>query len=579
MAGARIRTRATTAARVVAFLIVLFGATVVPLSLEVAWRSQGNAALHVQPEVVVVEQAGARAAGGDDPYRVIDRHGHVILHQRAEPTYELYYPYLPGMVIFGLSSDAKGVPQLTDARIQFLAFTTVVGLFALSRLRPRTDARFRALQVLTVLPTAALPLATGGDDMPVVAMMLTGLVALQRRRPVLAGLALGVASSFKFTAWPLVVLALFVVRDRDDRRAVGRYLLGVVSICVPVVLPFAIRNAPAFVDNVIRFPLGLAGVSSPAASALPGHILIALLPGAHRAYVIVVAVVGGAALVWYLRRRPPADTAQLAWLTGWVMTIAIVVAPATRVGYLLYPINLFVWAWMLRRSDEPAQPVTEPSPAAPGVGAGAVGRSGIVVQLEQLDGEGSGAGGRGGRCHHPDLPVEAVTAAQLAQDLGARDPDPPGPRAGVDDPPTESGQKGAVDLDHLARRHLGGEGDGAVELALPLVDVDDVGDRAPGRHGQIADDVGRRLAGVHDGPHGHPRRGEPDGGPGHRDGAEGGGRAVPGCDGGGHHAGDHDEDGDAEHDEGRPADRGGAHVRLHRTDLGRPGRGVRSRFR
>ncbi len=359
-------TRASKAARVVAFLIVLFGATVVPLALEVVWRSQGNAALHVQPEVVVVEQAGARAASGDNPYRVIDRHGHVIVHQRAEPTYELYYPYLPGMVIFGLSSDAKGVPQLTDARIQFLAFTAVVGLVALSRLRPRTDARFRALQVLTVLPTAALPLATGGDDMPVVALMLAGLVALQRRRPVLAGLALGAASSFKFTAWPMVALALFVVRDRDDRRAVGRYLLGVVSICVPVVLPFAIENPSAFVDNVIRFPLGLAGVSSPAASALPGHILVALLPGAHRAYVIVVAVTGGAILLWHLRRSPPTDAAQLASLTGWVMTVAIVVAPATRVGYLLYPTNLFVWAWMLRRSDEPTRPETAPGPAAPG---------------------------------------------------------------------------------------------------------------------------------------------------------------------------------------------------------------------
>lgn len=361
-----IHTRASRAARVVAFLIVLFGATVVPLALEVVWRAQGNAALHVQPEVVVVEQAGARAAGGDNPYRVIDRQGHIIVHQRAEPTYELYYPYLPGMVVFGLSSDAKGVPKLTDARIQFLAFTLVVGLVALSRLRPRTDARFRALQVLTVLPTAALPLATGGDDMPVVALMLAGLVALQRRRPVLAGLALGAASSFKFTAWPMVALALFVVRDRDDRRAAGRYLLGVASISAPVVLPFAVGNPAAFVDNVIRFPLGLAGVSSPAASALPGHILIALAPGAHRPYVIVVALVGGAALLWHLWRRPPADAAQLASLTGWVMTIAIVVAPATRVGYLLYPINLFVWAWMLRRSDEPALPEAAPSPATAG---------------------------------------------------------------------------------------------------------------------------------------------------------------------------------------------------------------------
>jgi Glycosyltransferase family 87 len=358
--------RRRRAARVVAFVIVLFGATVVPLTMEVIWRSEGQPALHVQPEVVVVEQAGARAARGDDPYRTVDHDGHVVIHQKAEPTYELYYPYLPGMVIFGLSSDAKGDPRLTDARIQFLVFTALVGLLALSRLRPRTDARVRALQVLTVLPTAALPLATGGDDMPVVALMLAGLVALQRRRPVLAGLAIGGAAALKFTAWPLVVFALFAARDRRGQRALGRYLLGVVALVLPVVLPFALRNPTAFVDNVIRFPLGLAGVSSPAASALPGHILIALVPGAHRAYVVIAGLIGAAVLLWYVRRRPPANTAEVASLTGWVMLVAILLAPATRVGYLLYPINLFVWAWMFRRSDDPPVPVGPPGPSSTG---------------------------------------------------------------------------------------------------------------------------------------------------------------------------------------------------------------------
>ncbi len=125
------------AARVVAFLIVLLGATVVPLAMEVVWRSEGNAALHVQPEVVVVEQAGVRAAHGKDPYQVVDRNGHILIHQSAEPTYELYHPYLPGMVLFGFSSGSKVEARLTDARIQFLVFTTLVGLLALSRLRPR----------------------------------------------------------------------------------------------------------------------------------------------------------------------------------------------------------------------------------------------------------------------------------------------------------------------------------------------------------------------------------------------------------------------------------------------------------
>jgi hypothetical protein len=287
---------------------------------------------------------------------VVDRNGHILIHEHTEPIYELYYPYLPGMVVFGFSSGSRVEARLTDARIQFLVFTAVVGLLALSRLRPPTDARVRALQVLTVLPTAALPLATGGDDMPVVALMLLGLVGLQRRRPLLAGLALGAASSLKFTAWPLALLALWVASDRDHRRARGWYALGVIAVMGPVVLPVALSNPSAFIDNVVRFPLGLAGVSSPAASALPGHILVAALPSVHRTYVVAIVVLGGGLLVWRLWRRPPASAAEVSSLAGWVMLIAILLAPATRVGYLLYPINLFVWAWMLRQADDPDPP-------------------------------------------------------------------------------------------------------------------------------------------------------------------------------------------------------------------------------
>ncbi|MHB1517100.1 MAG: glycosyltransferase family 87 protein [Acidimicrobiales bacterium] len=341
-------------ARVVAFLIVLVGATLVPLSLEVLWRSEGNAALHVQPEVVVVETAGARAAQGRDPYRLIDRHGHILVHESGRPTYELYYPYLPGMVLFGLSSGTGLKGMLTDARVQFLLFTGLVAAVALSRIRPRTDARVRVFQSLLVLPTAALPLATGGDDLPVVALMLLGLVGLQRRRPLLAGLAIGAAASLKFTAWPLLVLAAWAAYDLHGRRRVRRYVLGAAAVIAPVVLPFALSNPAAFVDNVIRFPLGLAGVSSPAASALPGHILVSLAPGAHTAYVVAVGILGAVATIWLLFRHPPRTPAAASAVCGWLMLAAILLAPATRVGYLLYPFNLFVWAWMLDRSDDPS---------------------------------------------------------------------------------------------------------------------------------------------------------------------------------------------------------------------------------
>ena len=73
----------------------------------------------------------------------------------------------------------------------------------------------------------------------------------------------------------------------------------------PVVVPFLLRGPHAFVENVILFPLGLSGVASPAASPMPGHLLVAAFPSLHRILPVTVAVVGGAVLVAHLVRSPP----------------------------------------------------------------------------------------------------------------------------------------------------------------------------------------------------------------------------------------------------------------------------------
>ena len=66
-----------------------------------------------------------------------------------------------------------------------------------------------------VLPTGALPMVTGGDDLPVLALLFLGLVLAAKRRPALAGLVLGLSGTLKFTSWPVILLACFAVRDRD----------------------------------------------------------------------------------------------------------------------------------------------------------------------------------------------------------------------------------------------------------------------------------------------------------------------------------------------------------------------------
>jgi hypothetical protein len=338
--------------RIALFLVALFGATLVPLSLEVAWRSEGNAAIHVQPEVAVIEHAGQRAAAGKNPYQASVRNHTVTAAVPGEPAWEAFFPYLPLMTVFGMPSSLHAPIRLTDARIAFSGVTLLVVAAAIALARAPNERKIRTLQFLTVLPSAALPLATGGDDMPIVAFLLLAMVLAQRRRPLASGIVLGIVASMKFTAWPLAALALFAARGRDGKRAPGWMLAGMVLVAGPVVTPFVFENAHTFVVNVILFPLGLSGVTSPAASPLPGHLLVSAIPALHRALPLALAAGGGAVVLWRLVRRTPSTAAEVCSLAGWIMLGAILFAPATRIGYLLYPLNFFIWASMLRGAED-----------------------------------------------------------------------------------------------------------------------------------------------------------------------------------------------------------------------------------
>jgi hypothetical protein len=340
--------------RMVIFLVVLLGATLMPLSLEVMWQANSGGTTHVQPEALVIQNSGTRVAHGQDPYQLIDGSKHKPPAPKGEPAYDVYNPYLPLMTAFGLAHSTKAPPRLTDARVAFAFVTILLVVIALALCRGPTGPRVLTLQAMTVLPTAALPLATGGDDVPVAAVMLLGLVLLQRRRPLGAGIALGVAASMKVTAWPLAAIALLAARDRNGergRRPALLVLAGMAGVMVPVILPTAAANFPAFVDNVIRFPLGLSGLSSPAASPLLGHLVVSWFPGIHRVFTAVVAGAGCVILGFVLVKRTPRTPADVARLLAWVMAVAILLAPATRIGYLMYPVDFFVWAWLLRGEE------------------------------------------------------------------------------------------------------------------------------------------------------------------------------------------------------------------------------------
>ena len=340
--GRRARRREHVA-RVILLGSVIVGVVFVPLALETHWRQ-------AQPEVGVIERSGALLSKGLDPYRAYQKNGQIVNEIKGLPAFESFFPYFPLMSVFGLpSADTKQGKGLTDARVVMTLMTLIVSGWALALLRLSKSQKLRVAQVLIALPTGALFLSTGGDDMPILALLLLGVAALQRRQSNLAGISLGLAAAMKLTAWPLAAGALLVARNPEGRATWRRVLLWVGAIVLVTTVPFVLKAPAAFMSNVFAFPLGLAGVASPAASALPGHILTTWIPVLGHVLAPVALLIGGYFVTKYVRAHWPLTLSQLLGVLCVVFTVMMCVATATRAGYVIYPLNFALWAAMTQQ--------------------------------------------------------------------------------------------------------------------------------------------------------------------------------------------------------------------------------------
>ena len=226
----------------------------------------------------------------------------------------------------------------------------------------RVPRPWRWTAVVTASPIIAFPLTTGGDDLPVVALICVGLALLQACRPprpalqplpaparaapvlriILAGLVLGLAAAMKATAWPALAVALALVAARDGKRAAGWLALAAIAVPIAVDGPVLFTQPAAVVSNTILFPLGLTKIKSPAASFLPGH-LIAEAWGPGHLVAIGLVLLAGLGVAVSLVLRPPRDERAAGWrlVTGLVLMFAF--APASRFGYAVYPLGLACW--------------------------------------------------------------------------------------------------------------------------------------------------------------------------------------------------------------------------------------------
>ena len=318
------------------------GVALLPLVVQAVQRAGGRTD-RAQEEVLVVEHMGDRLIGTGTPYLPPEAIA------ALPPGEQLlgYSPYQPGMAVFGVPRALAGDAWWTDSRVWFAVATVAALAAAVAMIRD-----VRAAQAATVLPICALTLATGGDDLPVLALCLLALACCAADRFGAAGLAVGAAAALKLFALPvLIVLAVLALATGHGRRL----LPGAIGLPVLVMVPPLLVDPDAFVENVIRFPLGHGLVTSPAQSPFPGHLIASAVPGGrYVAAGLLVAV--GAAIAVRLLRRPPRTAASAALFCGYGLLAAILLMPTTRFGYLLYSIAFLVWAPALSRRTGTSAP-------------------------------------------------------------------------------------------------------------------------------------------------------------------------------------------------------------------------------
>ncbi|WP_371593788.1 glycosyltransferase 87 family protein [Streptomyces virginiae] len=321
-----------------ALAAALLGAVAVPL-LWLVLTGQG------QSEVTVIERSGRLLLDSGRLY--VDRPAHV----------EEYTPYLPGMALLGvpralLGGDGSGdgwvVRLLGDARI-WCAAALFGCLWAARRLLGggpgggRGGGPGRLLPVLVASPVVALPLTVSGVDLPLAGLCCLALAAAASGRPVLTGAALAGACALKWTALPAVAVAVALLAVLRGGRPAVRCALVAAGGTALLVLPAALLQPAELWRQVFAFPTGRAPVPTPASSPLPGRLLTELGPwGWYLAMGLLLS--GGLAVGLSLLARPPRTVVAAADRLALGLTLAFLLAPAGRFGYLALPVLLAVWA-------------------------------------------------------------------------------------------------------------------------------------------------------------------------------------------------------------------------------------------
>ena len=340
------RRAARSPATAAAHLVALACAVAAPL----AWQAWAGLPSRVgEGSLTVVADAGS----------LLLRHGTPYLPAGSLTRVLAYDPYEPLMAVFGLPhAAAEGDGGVMagwggDPRLWLLLAGTA-GIYLAFRIPcARTDAgaagraRGRALRdtaFALASPVISLQVATGGTDVPVIALLCLSL-ALAANAPRGAAVTTGIACALKATAWPAFpVLAAMLAARQDSRKAAWFAVIATLTSVAAMAAsaPAALHAPGAALQNAILFPLGLTRHRTPAASPLPGHLLATAGPaGRWAAFALLAAAL--LAFAWWLAARPPRGTRAAAMRLATGLAVAFTLAPASRWGYYAYTLALLGW--------------------------------------------------------------------------------------------------------------------------------------------------------------------------------------------------------------------------------------------
>jgi glycosyl transferase family 87 len=308
---------------------------IVPLGVLVIRRLTGTDWLitpwswAAQPEVWVIERSAKLLFDTGTPYVDVS-----TITQVND-----YTPYGPAMTVFGFPRALFGGGALTDARIMF-AIAFVITIAASLRLLGWPKVPARAGQLAIASPLTALTFAVAGPDLAIIGLLILAGALASRDRFAWSATVLAVVVSMKLTALPAVVVIAFFVLAKAGRPALYRFVAAIVAMTAVLNIPVLIVQPGAFVEHVIKFPAGAGRISSPAASPFPGHLIASAGPVGHALALVLVGLTA-VGLIWWMVVRPPKTGSDAMLKAAIVLGAALLVVPASRYGYLVYPLALW----------------------------------------------------------------------------------------------------------------------------------------------------------------------------------------------------------------------------------------------